>query len=117
METDWEISDELVQQFYEHLSQWKRETSIYSSSSDILENSNYKSIVAMGRDIIPLLVIEAYLRPCHICFALHDIVGNIPIRREYDGMFDKIGEAWYEWSIKMGYFEKDDLHRQIDFKF
>lgn len=103
------IPENTIERFIHLRNKWNRETGIISSTTKILEHPCYAEIVSMGQEIIPLLIIDAHNNPSHICFALFDITGENPVKKEHAGMFAEIGEDWKEWGIKHGYVEESDF--------
>jgi len=54
---------------------WVKETAFSSSVSDIIENSNFRRIVNMGEDAIPLIIEEIDKKPSTLVWALNIITG------------------------------------------
>lgn len=54
---------------------WLQETAFSSSVIDIIENTNFKRIVNMGKDAIPLIIEEIDNNPSTLVWALNIITG------------------------------------------
>lgn len=77
--------------------QWKRETAILSNLSKIVMHPAYQRIMAMGPNVIPLILQELNERPGHWFWALHNLVpaGSNPaegVKTTKDAR-----NAWLEW--------------------
>ena len=85
--------------------QWRRETGMLSSISQMAAHPAYQEIIAMGPDIIPLLLRELQERGGHWFPALRALSGENPAPREYAGQIPKIRECWLEWGRQQGYID------------
>lgn len=90
------------QRFYELYKKWKNDTMFLSSSGT--DHESFLEIVAMGIDIIPLLLANLWDSWLPID-ALHQILGELPfeIMPEDEGRFDNLNKKWYNWGEYNGY--------------
>ena len=95
---------EIVEEKFQRLAVlWRAETAYVSSSSDLVANSAFQEIVAMGPDIIPLLLRELENRTGHWHRALRRITGVNPVSPGDRGDIEKAAEAWLRWGKEQGY--------------
>lgn len=88
---------ELVREFYKHLERWRQEVSFISSMSQIIAHPDYKSIIDMGTEVVPLLLLELEAEPDYLFAALRAITGENPVSKNIAGDLDKMAEVWIEW--------------------
>lgn len=94
---------ELKAEFDRLAAQWKRETR-YQSSSDIMaEHPAYQAIIAMGDDVIPLILADLRESMDHWFMALRSITGESPIREEDRGKISAMTAAWLDWGRRHKY--------------
>jgi hypothetical protein len=82
---------------------WLAETAYSSSSSDLVANSAFQEIVAMGPAVIPLLLRELEKRTGHWHRALRRITGADPVPQADRGNTENAAEAWLQWGKEHGY--------------
>ena len=90
----------IFEKFYELASQWKEETKLYSSVTDICMHKCYQRIIGMGRDILPLIFHELRKDSDHWFWALSAIAGENPIPRQSAGKVREMKNAWLDWAKK-----------------
>jgi len=93
---------EAESQFQQLTKQWKRETSILGNLSQIVMHPAYQRIMAMGPDVIPLILKEMSREPGHWFWALHNLV---PLGEDPAEGTTTIREAtrlWLDWGRKKG---------------
>src|SRR5579871_6727660 len=96
------VSQEQLEQFNDLAKQWKRETAITGHLSKIVMHPAYQRIMAMGPDVIPLILADLSKEPGHWFWALHNLVP--PGEDPAEGI-TTVGEArraWLEWGKKKG---------------
>jgi hypothetical protein len=84
--------------FAELAEKWHRETDHLSSISDIVLNFNYQRIIGMGPSVIPLILDELVKHGGHWFWALRAVSGEDPVDIKDRGNFEKMTEAWLNWS-------------------
>ena len=85
------------------VSQWKRNTEMTSSMTEMAMHPAYQRIIGMGTDAIPLLLRELEDRPDHWFWALKAISGDDPVRPEQRGKLKEMVRAWLAWGSREGY--------------
>ena len=85
------------------VSQWKRETEMTSSMTEMAMHPAYQRIIGMGTDAIPLLLRELEDRPDHWFWALKAITGDDPVPSEQRGRLKGMAQAWLAWGSRQGY--------------
>ena len=85
--------------------QWRRETGMLSSVSQMAAHPAYQEIIGMGAAAIPLLLRELQEHPDHWFMALYAVSGENPVPPEYAGRFPKMSEYWLEWGRRQGYID------------
>jgi hypothetical protein len=88
----------LEARFHTLASQWREETRVLSSMTEMVQHPAYQEIIRMGWDAVPLLLRELKDRPHHWFWALKEITGEDPVRPEDRGDLQKMREAWLCWS-------------------
>ena len=94
--------DHAEEKFYALVSEW-RKTRETGSSTDTIINDAYGQIVAMGWDVVPLLLQEVRKRSGHWFTALTWITGHDPVTPSMYGNIRAIREAWLQWGKENGY--------------
>ncbi len=81
------------------LEKWLAETSIISSTTQIREHPACQKLIAMGPEIIPLLLLEIPKERGHMDLVLRGIVGERGpvIPKEQWGHIPSINKAWLDW--------------------
>ncbi len=76
----------------------------YSSSSTVLQgHPAFQEIIAMGEEVVPLLLRDLEQRPRLWVWALPDITGADPVPVSDRGNITKMSEAWLRWGRAQGY--------------
>jgi hypothetical protein len=79
---------------------WKTETMFSSSSSEITNNSAYRSIIGLGKDIIPFIIEDLKQSENHWFYALELLTGENPIKSEHRGIINLMKSDWLNWAKK-----------------
>lgn len=87
----------MKQKFEELKNAWLDETKFMSNSDQIVSNSNYLSIINMGKDAIPHIIADWLTSDNHWFVALISITGENPIEPEHRGYIKKMKEDWFGW--------------------
>jgi hypothetical protein len=93
----------LMQQFQGLAESWRTGTQWFSSLDDIAAHPAYRQIIAMGRDVLPILLEEMRLRPDHWSMALHAITGENPVKDEHRGNVKLMAQDWVDWGKQRGF--------------
>ena len=97
------LPKEQVGQFNNLMREWKRETEIFSNLSKIVMHPSYQRIMAMGPDVIPLILEDLDKGPAHWFWALHNLVPQGEDPAEGITTISKARCAWLEWGKREGY--------------
>ncbi len=81
---------------------WREEIGADSSLSNMFENINYLSVIALGRKVVPLILADLQREPVPWFTALQAITGENPVDAQSAGDFRKMAEAWLQWGRKRG---------------
>jgi len=91
----------------EHLArlhrQWRAETRYSSSLEAKKAHPAYASIVAMGDEVIPLILESIATHPDLLVMALHDITREDPVTPAHHGRIPDIVQDWLRWGTERGY--------------
>lgn len=79
---------------------WKTETMFSSNSSEITNNSAYRSIIGLGKDIIPFIIEDLKQSENHWFSALELLTGENPIKSEHRGIINLMKSDWLNWAEK-----------------
>jgi len=81
---------------FEHLAeQWRRDTALFSSLTDIVLHPSYQRIIGLGQKVVPLILAELDSEPDHWFWALVAITG-----KDVAAGSDSVNEAsrlWTAW--------------------
>ena len=89
--------------FMSYYANWKRDTSLLSSQSEILNNHWYKRIIGMGQIAIPFLIDCLIRDPDFLFDALSSITGENPIKPKNLGYLKRMSSDWIDWAKENGY--------------
>ena len=96
-------AEERERQFLELAATWKRERGPHSSSARLCDHPAYRAIVALGPEVVPLLLRELERAPDHWFRALHALTGADPVAPESRGKLPEMAAAWLRWGRQQGY--------------
>jgi len=91
----------LAQKFDDLARKWKKERGISSSLSKSVLCPSYLRIIAMGPDVVPLILHrlrEEGDNPDYWFRALETLIGENPVQEDDVGDFRAMAQAWLEWS-------------------
>lgn len=99
-----QMKPEVVKSQFEDLkSRWINECKFISSSPQIRNNENYKEIIKLGDDVVPLILHDLTEQPNHWFYALEQITGACPTGPEDHGDIQALSQKWIEWGKNEGY--------------
>ncbi len=96
-------TESIEQKFQRLAAKWRTETGHFSSTSQMFNHPAYQEIIAMGQDVLPLLLRDLAKEPDHWFAALRAITGAQPVPPEDRGRIDRMAEAWLRWAKEHGY--------------
>jgi hypothetical protein len=79
---------------------WKTETMFSSNSSEITNNSAYRSIIGLGKEIIPFIIQDLKQSENHWFYALELLTGENPIKEKHRGIIHLMKSDWLNWAEK-----------------
>lgn len=82
---------------------WKSETAICSQLDKIVLHPAYQRIMALGPQVIPLILEDLSKRPAHWFWALHNLVPEGEDPAEGAATIREATEAWLQWGKQEGY--------------
>ena len=91
-------NDPFETQFCALRDEWIADTQYSSSGTEITNHVAYQRIIAMGQDVVPLIIRELRKRPAHWFWALFIITGHDPVPLEDRGNLAKMRDAWLRWA-------------------
>jgi hypothetical protein len=97
----WYAPDELNHRFEALARAWRAETEVLSSMHSIVLHPAYQRIIGLGRQVLPLILLELQVRPYHWFWALQAISGQDPAGP--DATFNQRVVAWIDWGAENGY--------------
>ena len=95
--------DDAARQFHGLASEWKKDTALVSSVTQIALHPAYQRIIGMGSAVVPLLLRELEREPEHWFWALRAITGADPVQPADRGKMKEMAAAWVEWGREHGY--------------
>lgn len=84
---------------------WRTETRFASSASALVSNRSYLRIIALGLEVVPLLLKDLAAGPEHWSAALQALTGENPVPAESAGDLEAQRQAWLAWGRANGYSE------------
>jgi hypothetical protein len=109
LQTNAEISQEIVDKFYALASDWEKDVAGLSSTAQMSQHPAYREIISMGTQIVPLLLSELKKNPVYWLSALNEITGENPIKPEQRGRIKQMASAWIEWGRDRGYAIEENV--------
>jgi hypothetical protein len=85
------------QEFQQLASRWKRETALDGSLQQIVMHEDYQRIMAMGPDVIRLILRDLAVKPAHWFWALHNLVREGEDPAEGTTTIEAARQAWLKW--------------------
>lgn len=94
---------DLQTQFNALVADWKAARGHSSSINSWVRLPAYRSIVALGQSVIPLLLAELEREPDHWFWALKELTGENPVTPEGRGNVIEMAKCWIAWGKAKGY--------------
>jgi hypothetical protein len=88
---------ELERRFRKLVANWHADVAALSSTRARGQHPSYLAIIALGPDVVPLLLRELEQRPNHWFAALKSLTGADPVPRPDRGRIGPMTEAWITW--------------------
>ncbi len=85
-------------QFEEYKTEWENLTAFSSSITEIVDNNPYRSIIGLGRDVVPFIIKDLSQTQNHWFYALTKITGKNPIPEAHAGNVELMTKDWLSWA-------------------
>jgi hypothetical protein len=92
----------LAERFASLAEQWLNAVELVSSTSQMIEHPAYRAIIALGVDVVPLLLQSLESGPIHWFEALETITGENPVPAEHWGRIMAMRGDWLDWGRNRG---------------
>jgi hypothetical protein len=92
----------LEQRFRKEAEKWDRETAFLSSTPTMVLHDSYQKIMAMGPDIVPIMLRDLRQTRRSWFWALRHLTNENPVPAEDQGNLDKMISAWIAWGVRKG---------------
>ena len=94
---------ETIEQRFRRLeAQWKLDTEFLSDAHKIINHPAFRAIIALGEEVVPLLLHDLESQPSLMVWALPEITGANPVSPSDSGNIRKMCEAWLKWGREKG---------------
>ena len=94
--------ESIEQRFRGLETQWKAETEFLSDAGKIIFHPAFRAIVALGEQIVPILLRDLETQPSFWVWALPEITGANPVPASDGGNSRKMSDAWLRWGREKG---------------
>jgi hypothetical protein len=94
--------ESVEQRFHRLEAQWKADTEFLSDAGKIVDHPAFQAIIALGPDVIPIMLHDLEARPSLWVWALPDITGENPVPAADAGNIRKMTDAWLKWGRAKG---------------
>src|SRR5216684_5091108 len=92
----------LDQRFQEQAEKWERETAFLSATPMRVLHNSYQSIMAMGPEVVPLLLRDLQQTGRHWFWALRHLTNADPVPEKDRGDIERMIAAWVKWGRMEG---------------
>lgn len=99
----WVWYNTIHSRFYRLKRRWERDTLYVSSGTQIINHPAYQAIIALGPDVIPLILKDLESGFNHWGYALEQITHVQPVPCEADYDAEKVRAAWLAWGRELGF--------------
>jgi hypothetical protein len=82
--------------------QWREETQFFSDPARITRHPAFQAVIALGEEVVPILLRELDRAPTLWVWALPVITGENPVPNADRGQIPKMGEIWVKWGRDKG---------------
>lgn len=91
---------------------WRRAASVVSSPSQLQQLPEYQELIAMGKVLIPYILVELQqggIEAWHLL--LINITNENPVPQETTNDLEKVRQCWLDWGISRGYLNAVETSR------
>ena len=101
------VSDSALAETFANLAaRWRRNTAFLSSVTGIVADPAYRTIIALGMPVVPLILRDLLVRTDHWFVALTTITGEDPAVSEETMLGAAL--AWIEWGMDRGLLTREE---------
>ncbi len=93
----------LEERFRNLVAEWKAARGYEASINKWARLPAYREIIALGKEVIPLLLRELEHTPDHWFWALKELTGANPVTPESRGDVMEMARCWVRWGKEQGY--------------
>ena len=79
---------------------WEEATKYFSFSRQQTANEYYQQIIAIGKPVVPILLLDLQKTNRHWFFALRSITGEDPVLETHEGNIQLMVNDWITWGKK-----------------
>ncbi len=90
------------EQFRKHAEKWERETAFMSATPMRVMHESYQSVMAMGPEVVPLMLRDLQKTHRHWFWALRHLTGHDPVSSKERGNVESMANAWIKWGKEKG---------------
>lgn len=94
--------EDFEDRFHRLAAEWRKECGPHSSAQRMAGLRPYREIVAMGAEVVPVMLRELRRTPDHWFIALHELTGASPVPSEHAGNIVEMALAWVSWGESTG---------------
>lgn len=87
----------LIDRFRRLYSQWLDDIAHMSSVREMMTGEGFEQMVAMGPDVLPLVLRELQAKPTFLFLVAQRITGHNPVTPDCVGDVQKIVACWVNW--------------------
>jgi hypothetical protein len=96
-----DVDDAIKKDFDLLAEQWHRETRFFPSATKMAMHPAYQGIIALGQDVIPLVLHDLQRTRAHWLWALH-VLSRFQDPAPEGATFSEAVDAWLEWGENRG---------------
>jgi hypothetical protein len=96
-------AETLEQRFRRLEAAWRAAVGFSSSSTVLRSHPAFEEIIALGQEVVPLMLRDLEERPRLWVWALPRITGADPVPASDRGNIAKMSKAWLRWGQEHGY--------------
>ena len=82
--------------------QWKDDTRFLSDAGKIVNHPAFRAIIALGEEVVPILLRDLESQSSLWVWALPEITGANPVLPADGGNIRKMSDAWLKWGREKG---------------
>jgi hypothetical protein len=82
--------------------QWKADTEFLSDAGKIIGHPTFRAIIALGAEVVPLLLHDLEAQPSLWVWALPEITGANPVSPAEGGNIRQMSDAWLQRGREKG---------------